>query len=135
VVGRREYNNVRGNRGKSIKIVKVLFTQLFGGINLRSFGLAFLIIGIFLVSLSGLEKIIIYSSLSQRASDIQTLKYITPKGIWNITQMTFIFGIIILIIGLIMSLLKIIIKEIENIRKAGRQYQEQYERRSNNDYE
>jgi hypothetical protein len=103
---------------------------------LRSFGLAFLIIGIFLISLSGLEKIIIYASLSQRASDIQSLKIITPNGIWNITQMTLIFGIMILIIGLVMSLWKFIIKQIEMIREANRQFEiEHGMKRSKNDNE
>jgi hypothetical protein len=103
---------------------------------LRSFGLAFLIIGIFLMSLSGLEKIIIYASLSQRASDIQSLKIITPNIIWNITQMTLIFGIIILIIGLIMSLWEFIIKQIEMIREANRQFEKEHGmKRSKNDNE
>jgi hypothetical protein len=103
---------------------------------LRSFGLAFLIIGIFLMSLSGLEKIIIYASLNQRASDIQSLKIITPNGIWNITQMTLIFGIIILIIGLVMSLWEFIIKQIEMIREANRQFEiEHGMKRSKNDNE
>ncbi|WP_115993227.1 hypothetical protein [Cohnella lupini] len=99
---------------------------------MRTFGIVFLIIGIFLVSLSGLEKIIIYSSLSQSAGDIQTLRNITPKGIWNITQMTFVFGIIFIIVGLIMSLWKILIKEMGKIKNADREFKEQYERRSNN---
>jgi hypothetical protein len=90
---------------------------------LKSFGLAFVIIGIFLVSLSGLEKIIIYTSLNDRVNDIQTLKLITPNAIWNITQMTKIFGVLILITGLVMSLWKFIIKEIEKIRVANRQFE------------
>lgn len=103
---------------------------------MRSFGLAFLIIGIFLMSLSGLEKIIIYASLSQRASDIQSLKIITPNGIWNITQMTLIIGIIILIIGLVMSLWGFIIKQTEMIREANRQFEiEHGMKRSKNDNE
>ncbi len=77
---------------------------------MRSFGLAFLITGIFLIGLSGLEKIIIYTSLNDRAGDYQALKMITPNEIWNITQITFIFGIVTSIIGLIMSSWKFIVK-------------------------
>jgi hypothetical protein len=90
---------------------------------LKSFGLALLILGIFLVSLSGLEKIILYASLNERAQDIESLKMITPSEIWTITKMTFIFGILTLIIGLTMSLWEIIKKEMEKIKEANRQFE------------
>ncbi|MCD9025451.1 hypothetical protein [Cohnella silvisoli] len=90
---------------------------------MKPFGLAFLITGIFLISLSGLEKIIIYISLNERAGDYQSLKIITPNEIWDITKMTFIFGILIFIIGLIMSLWKFIVKQMVLITEANRQFQ------------
>lgn len=89
---------------------------------MRIFGLSFIIIGIFLVSLSGFEKILIYSSLSDRTHDFLMLKMITPDEIWNITHMTMIFGILILIIGLVMSLWDFVIAEMKKIREANKQF-------------
>jgi hypothetical protein len=77
---------------------------------LKSFGLALLITGILLIGLSGLEKIIIYVALNDRVGDYQVLKMITPNEIWNITQLTFIYGILLSIIGLIMTSWRFIVK-------------------------
>jgi hypothetical protein len=109
-----------GQRG--LKLLKNDYS-FSGGIYLKSYGLALLILGIFLVSLSGLEKIILYASLNERVHDIESLKMITPSEIWTITKMTFIFGILTLIIGLTMSLWEIIKKEMEKIKEANRQFE------------
>ncbi|WP_054957300.1 hypothetical protein [Paenibacillus dakarensis] len=69
---------------------------------MKMFGLAFIILGIFLISLSGLEKVLIYTALFERAPDMEILKNITPNYIWNIANNTLILGIIFFISGSIM---------------------------------
>jgi hypothetical protein len=90
---------------------------------MKSIGVTFLISGAFLISLSGLERIIIYASLNERAGDYQTLKLIVPSEIWNITQLTLIFGIVISVIGLILLLWKFIVKQSELIKESIRQFE------------
>lgn len=93
---------------------------------MKRYGLAFVITGIILIALSGLEKIFIYISLSDRAGDYKSLKLITPNEIWNITQLTFIFGIVIAIIGLLMPSWKLIVKQFGSIREENRQFEAKY---------
>ena len=90
---------------------------------MKSFGLALLITGIFLISLSGLEKIIIYASLHDRVGDYQFLKVLTPNEIWNITQRTFIFGIVLSIIGLLISMWILIDNQLRLISKANKRFE------------
>ena len=89
---------------------------------MKPFGLAFLMVGILLIGLSGLERIIIYTSLSDRAGDYQALKIITPKEIWNVTRLTLFFGIALSIIGLIMSIWNYIDKQYQKISEANKQF-------------
>lgn len=66
-----------------------------------------IISGIFITVLSGLEKILIFMSFQgQGVRDSNTLKNLTPSIIWNITQSTKIFGISILIVGILCIFIK-----------------------------
>ncbi|MBD3918598.1 hypothetical protein H8B09_07540 [Paenibacillus sp. PR3] len=93
---------------------------------MKTYGLVFLITGIVLIALSGLEKIIIYTSLSNRAGDYQGLKFIMPNEIWNIPTLTFIFGIVLIIIGLIMPLWKKVVNPFGMIREANKEFETKY---------
>ena len=93
---------------------------------MKSFGLTFFITGILLICLSGLEKIIIYVSLNERVGDYQALKMKTPNEIWNITQWTLSFGIVLSIIGLIMLSWRFIVKQSQKIREANRQFEKEH---------
>ncbi|MNI97198.1 hypothetical protein D3C73_1557980 [compost metagenome] len=74
---------------------------------MKMFGIALLLSGIFLLGLSGLEKVIIFAAIvtSFKAIDISTLKDLTPPYIWNLTNLTFTGGIILLIAGLVLFLI------------------------------
>lgn len=51
---------------------------------------------------------------------------ITPKEIWNITQWTFIFGIFLSIIALIMLSREFIFKQSQKIKEEIRQYEKEH---------
>jgi len=72
--------------------------------------LAFLFFGIFLVVLSGLEKIIIYLHFANSVGSIEALKAVVPDYIWLITNLTFIGGCGLIIIGVIPYVPKLINK-------------------------
>ncbi|MFD0675174.1 hypothetical protein [Cohnella sp. GCM10027633] len=93
---------------------------------MKSFGFALLITGILFIGLSGLEKIIIYASLHDRAGDYQVLKTITPNEIWNVITLTFAFGIILSVIGLIMSSWRFLVRQNQLIREANRQFEKEH---------
>ncbi|MFU1796617.1 hypothetical protein ACM1RC_22340 [Paenibacillus azoreducens] len=62
---------------------------------------AFFVVGVLLMALSGIEKISLYISLAKSTGNtIETLKNIIPPYIWNITNYTFIAGGILTLIGL-----------------------------------
>lgn len=90
---------------------------------MKLFSVALLITGIFLMSLSGIERIVIYASINERVGDYQSLKAITPHEIWNITKVTFISGVLLSVVGLIMSLWKFITKMIEMIKESSREFE------------
>ncbi|WP_110930258.1 hypothetical protein [Paenibacillus bouchesdurhonensis] len=62
--------------------------------------IAIFVMGIFLVVLSGLEKIIIYLTLSNKVGDIVSLKVLVPNYIWLITNLTFAGGVLMIIVSL-----------------------------------
>ena len=96
---------------------------------MKSFSKTILILGICLIALSGLEKIIIYASLNDRAGDYRTLKLITPDKIWNITQMTLYLGILMIVVGCITAMSRFINNsefistQREKLKEANRQFE------------
>lgn len=62
------------------------------------------ICGIFLVGLSGLEKVLIYvaGAISFKATGMEQLKDFTPSNIWNIVNYSFFFGIILCVLGFVL---------------------------------
>lgn|GEM_PF-2567685 len=87
---------------------------------MKPYGLAFLITGILLIALSGLEKILIFSSLSDRAGDYRGLIMITPNEIWTITELTLIGGIALSVVGLIIFSWKYITAQNGRIKEQTR---------------
>lgn len=88
--------------------------------------------GIFIMVFSGLEKILIFMAYQgQGVHDNTILKNLTPSDIWRIPQLTFAFGILILICGIVSLIVKSgFVKtqlELIKIRK------EEFERRLNQD--
>ncbi|MFF2156894.1 hypothetical protein ACFVVQ_16515 [Paenibacillus chitinolyticus] len=62
--------------------------------------------GISLLGLGGLEKILIFMIVSNRAAlDIDSVIGLTPAYIWNITNYTLFAGAILFVIGIIVLLL------------------------------
>jgi hypothetical protein len=93
---------------------------------MRAVGIALLVTGVFLTSLSGLEKIIIFLDYNERVGDINSLKNIAPEYIWNITNFTFISGLLLLIIGLLIlmknQIKNQIIKLINDVKEMNKAY-------------
>jgi uncharacterized membrane protein len=60
--------------------------------------------GIFLLGLSGLEKVLIYlaGAVSFKTIQMDALKNLTPSYIWSITNYMFVIGLIFCIFGLIL---------------------------------
>ncbi|TFB12909.1 hypothetical protein E3U55_16900 [Filobacillus milosensis] len=75
---------------------------------MKLFGTIITFLGGIFVGLSGLEKILIFASLSSFnpniTSDIQEVKAFTPEYIWSITNYTFGFGIALFLIGIVIFL-------------------------------
>jgi len=69
----------------------------FGGISL-------FICGIFLLGLSGLEKVLIYvaGAISFKSTSMEQLTNLTPPYIWNVANYTLVIGIILCIDGLVL---------------------------------
>ncbi|OPA73730.1 hypothetical protein BVG16_26945 [Paenibacillus selenitireducens] len=67
---------------------------------MRSIGLSLLLAGMFLMSLSGLEKILVFVSFQGKVSDMTALRDLTPSGLWSITNFTFVGGLVVLVVGL-----------------------------------
>jgi hypothetical protein len=63
---------------------------------------------------------------NERVGDINSLKIITPKYIWNITNFTFIAGLFLLIIGLLIlmknQIKNQIIKLINDVKEMNKAY-------------
>lgn len=58
------------------------------------------------MGLSGLEKIIIFSSFNGNITQMQTVIDLTPSYIWSIPNYTFGFGLILFILGLVLFFVK-----------------------------
>ena len=95
---------------------------------LRLIGIGFFVAGIFLLGLSGLEQVLIYATLGDRVGDIDYLREITPKYIWNITKITFSFGVILTVCGLLFLInYKNLKKYITEINQKNNEYKKQIE--------
>ncbi|MBY0149517.1 hypothetical protein [Neobacillus niacini] len=77
---------------------------------MKSLGLVFILSGIILMGLSGLEKVLIFTSYNGNIQEMQAIIDLTPSFIWNITNFTFGFGLISFIIGLLLFFSKNITK-------------------------
>jgi hypothetical protein len=67
---------------------------------MKNFGMIFVFSGVIFMGLSGLEKILIFLSYSGHVTKMQPIIDLTPSYIWNITNLTFWFGLLFFIIGL-----------------------------------
>lgn len=69
---------------------------------MQKHGLKLILSGIFVIVFSGLEKILIFMTYQgQGVRDNATLKGLTPSHIWMIPSLTFVFGLLILLCGII----------------------------------
>ncbi|QKY70677.1 hypothetical protein [Lentibacillus sp. CBA3610] len=68
---------------------------------MNKLGLIFIFSGALLMGLSGLEKILIFTSFNGNAHQMQAIIDLTPSYLWNITNFTFGFGLVSFILGLI----------------------------------
>lgn len=73
---------------------------------MKSLGLVFILSGIILMGLSGLEKVLIFSSYNGNIHKMQAIIDLTPPYIWSITKYTFGFGLTSSILGLILFFLR-----------------------------
>ncbi len=67
---------------------------------MKNFGTIFVFLGVILMGLSGLEKILIFLSYSGNVHQMQAILDLTPSYLWNITNVTFWFGLIFFLSGL-----------------------------------
>ncbi|MGP4042070.1 hypothetical protein ACTWP4_19510 [Gracilibacillus sp. D59] len=67
---------------------------------MKKLGMVFIFLGALLMGLSGLEKVLIFSSFNGDLHQMQAIKNFTPPYIWSITNFTFGFGLISFILGL-----------------------------------
>ncbi|MBG9792802.1 hypothetical protein ABD76_10005 [Paenibacillus dendritiformis] len=64
--------------------------------------LVIILFGVFLMALSGLEKIIIYLNFAeQTVKNMDTLLSLVPSYIWSITNYTFIGGLFMIVLAVI----------------------------------
>ncbi|MCA1062767.1 hypothetical protein QTG56_16085 [Rossellomorea sp. AcN35-11] len=73
---------------------------------MKNLGLIFILCGVILIGLSGLEKILIFSSFNGNIHQMQAVVNLTPSYIWRITNYTFGFGLLSLILGLVLFFLR-----------------------------
>ncbi|MCA1066653.1 hypothetical protein QTG56_00635 [Rossellomorea sp. AcN35-11] len=73
---------------------------------MKNLGLIFILCGVILIGLSGLEKILIFSSFNGNIHQMQAVVNLTPSYIWSITNYTFGFGLLSLILGLVLFFLR-----------------------------
>lgn len=69
---------------------------------MKSLGLVFILSGIILMRLSGLEKVLIFSAYNGKIHEMQAIIDLTPSDIWSITNYTFGFGLTFSILGFIL---------------------------------
>jgi hypothetical protein len=72
----------------------------------QMFGTILAFSGVLLMGLSGLEKILVFTSFGNTTADIQSVIGLIPPYIWSITNVTFWFGLLFFIIGLSIVLWK-----------------------------
>ncbi|CAM3137893.1 hypothetical protein PALU110988_04170 [Paenibacillus lupini] len=95
---------------------------------MKNLGTKLFITGIFVIVLSGLEKILIYLATPDFHDNL-TLKSMTPSIIWNVTRNTFVFGIVILIIGVLLLVYKnggFLQKQIETIKTKNKEFEDKH---------
>ncbi|MCA1065650.1 hypothetical protein QTG56_00620 [Rossellomorea sp. AcN35-11] len=73
---------------------------------MKNVGLIFILCGVILIGLSCLEKILIFSSFNGNIHQMQAVVNLTPSYIWSITNYTFGFGLLSLILGLVLFFLR-----------------------------
>jgi hypothetical protein len=72
---------------------------------MKGLGLVLILSGIILMALSGLEKVLIFSSFNGTVNEMQAIVDLTPSYIWSITKYTFWFGVTSFIMGLLLFFL------------------------------
>jgi len=60
------------------------------------------------MGLSGLEKVLIFSAFKGEVHQMQAIINLTPSYIWSITNITFGFGLISILIGLVLYFMEFI---------------------------
>jgi hypothetical protein len=81
---------------------------------MKSLGLVFILSGIIFMGLSGLEKVLIFSSYNGDIHEMQAIIDLTPSYIWSITNHTFVYGLTFSISGLILFFSSKITKSFSN---------------------
>jgi hypothetical protein len=96
---------------------------------MQNHGMKFIITGIFIIVLSGLEKILIFLAFQGRITDNVSLKNLTPEMVWNVPKSTYTLGILILILGILLIVLnsKFLKKQIELIKKNSAEFNNKYQ--------
>lgn len=70
-----------------------------GGGNLKTLGIGGIVSGIFLLGLSGLEKVLIFVAVADKTIQMEAVRNFTPAYIWNITNWTFGMGLFLCLLG------------------------------------
>ena len=71
---------------------------------MKNLGIILIFSGVILMGLSGLEKVLIFTSFTGGVHQMQAIIDLTPSYIWSITNITFGFGLISIIIGVVLFL-------------------------------
>jgi len=71
---------------------------------MTNLGIILIFLGAILMGLSGLEKVLIFTSFTGGVHQMQAIIDLTPSYIWSITNITFGFGLISIIIGVVLFL-------------------------------
>jgi ABC-type phosphate transport system permease subunit len=70
---------------------------------MQKHGMIFTVVGIFIIVLSGLEKILIFlAHQGEGIIDNTALENLTPSLVWNVPKSTNTIGILILILGILL---------------------------------
>ena len=67
---------------------------------MKSFGITLVSLGVMLIGLAGLEKVLIFLAFKGEIHEMTAVINSTPSYIWNITNYTFGFGVLQLVLGL-----------------------------------
>lgn len=102
---------------------------------MHNLGVKLMLTGIFVIVLSGLEKVLIFMSFQGRVTDSISLKALTPSVIWNVTTSTLTFGIVLFVIGVfaVIGQSKFYKQSVEKLKEENKKFKAMYESENRNE--